>query len=557
MRLFFDILVVCAQHPLYTMAGVAVIWLITRKHTHPYVSYGRAERTWRTVRPVLLLVSLVVFGAFLANCLWYLLHDGYTSDVEATVVSISWWLKTGGELYHAPDAAQQYSLLYGPSVFLLTGFYLDLLGPTVLASKTGALLSLYLSLTMLFLTLRRWVSDTLAFGMTVVAVLLFWVCGHSVLLVRPDAYLLAAVAFALYSAGSPRRVLAVTGAALGLGLAVNLKLHALLYMLPVLALLDEQHGWRASVAALGLGGVVMALPFFSDAVSLTRYLEWIFITAHHGLQFDELPHLLSRALFYTVPAIVPLTAGRVVYQRADVRPVLIQAWVVGNLVVMLLALKPGAGQVHLLPLIPLNLVFAARLWPEAGTLGLLLPERRASWRMGLVASFLFVALFAGSVEGYRSARKASSLMSDAGGITEDVQRILAAHPDRDIHMGYGGFEPYFHWTSQRTLLVLAGEPLLLDIIALMDSRRADKPIPEATYRLIADGAADLWLIPRGQAPFDISNWYPPHRSVFPEDFKALFTSAYRHTDSTEYFDLWEYDPVAARGAIRVETVDGS
>lgn len=557
MRLFFDFLVLCSQHPLDCLVVAAFVWMLTRSRTHALVSYGRGERTWKRVRPLLLGVSLLVFAAFLANCLWYLFHAGYISDVEATVVSISWWVKTGGQLYHAPDAASQYSLLYGPSVFLLTGFYLHLLGPTVLASKVGALIALYLSLALLFLTLRRWVSASLAFGMTIVAVLLYWVCGSSAMLVRPDAYLLAAVTFALYSAGSPRRLLAVAGVAVGLGLAVDLKLHALLYILPVLALLDEQHGWRTALAALGLGGLVTLLPFTSDAISLTHYLEWIFITAHHGLHWSELPHLLSRAIFYAIPALVPLTAGRAAWARAGVRPVLIRAWLVGNLVVVLLALKPGAGQVHLLPLIPLNLVFAARLWPPEGTLGLLLPERRASWRLGIVASFLVVAMFTGSVGGYRSARLASSLMLDADGITDDVNRIMAAHPDRSICMGYGGYDPYFHWTNQRTLLVLAGQPLLLDIIALMDSRRAHKPIPEGTYDLIADGAADLWLIPKGQAPFDIPNWYAPHAPVFPEDFRELFLRVYRPAGETAFFDLWEYDPVAARGAIRVETDAGS
>ena len=63
-----------------------------------------------------------------------------------------------------------------------------------------------------------------------------------------------------------------TGAALGRGLAVNLKLHSLLYLLPVLTLLDEHHGPRATLVALILSGLLVVAPFvLNDNVSLANY----------------------------------------------------------------------------------------------------------------------------------------------------------------------------------------------------------------------------------------------------------------------------------------------
>ncbi len=553
MRMLVDFIILCSQHPLYTTAVLLVLWMVSCRVIPKTFTGDLNERFWKRIRPLLVLVSVGVFLSFLANCLWYLNHAGYTSDVEPMVAAVSWWVRSGGELYHAPDAAQQYSVLYGPGVYLATAFYLDLLGPTVLASKLGALLALYGSLAMLFLTLRRWVSNSLAFGMTTIAVLLYWNCGNAAMLVRPDAYLLAAVCLGLYSAGSPRRVLAVLGAALGLGLAVNQKLHAVLYLLPILTVLDRQHGWRATLTALGLGGVVILLPFvLHDGISLTHYMNWLFITAHHGLRFEDLPHLMSRALFYAIPALVPMFAHQASANRAGVRPQFILSWAVGNLLVVFLAMKPGAGQVHLLPLIPVNLVFAARLWPAEGIRGFLIPEAKASWRHGLVGAFIVTAMLSGVVSGYRSARMASSLMQDAPGITEDIRRILTVYADRDIAMGCGGDNQFFHWTSQRSLLTFAGEPLLIDIISLMDSRRAHKPIPSATYDVFDTGMIDLWLIPKGQEPFAIANWYAPHDPVFPDDFREHFVAHYSREGQTEYFDLWGWDPTAGLDAIRIE-----
>lgn len=553
-RPVLDFFILCSRHPLYTTAVLLGLWLLYRRFRPRSGAMGMDENFWLRIRPVLVLGSIAIFMAFLLNCLWYLFHAGYTSDVESMIASVSWWVRSGGELYHTPEAAQQYSVLYGPGVYLTTAFYLELLGPTVLASKFGALLALYGSLTLLFLTLRRWASNSLAFGMTTVTVLLYWNCGNAFMLVRPDAYLLAAVCLGLYSAGSPRIVLAVLGAALGLGLAVNQKLHAALYLLPILTVLDEQHGWRATLSALGLGGVVVLLPFvLHEGISLKHYYDWLFISSHHGLQFGDFPHLMSRAVFYAIPVLVPLLAQRAPADQAGVRRKFILSWAVGSLAIVFLAMKPGAGQVHLLPLIPVNMVFAARLWPTEGIRGLIIPELRSSRSNGIVAAFIVSALLSGLVPGYRSARLASSLMRDAPGITEDIERILAAYPDREIGMGYGGDNQFFHWTNQRSLLTFAGEPLLIDIISLMDSRRADKPIPEATLDLINSGKVDLWLLPKGQEPFLISNWYPPHDPIFPADFPERFVACHRLEGKTEYFDLWGWDRTARLDAIRVET----
>jgi len=550
-RPFLDFMTLCSQHPLFTSMALFALWLLTRLQAKN--AAGSAEESWRKARPVLILVSAGVFVSFLATCLWYMTHDGYASPVEAMVTAVAWWVKTGGQLYHVPDATQQYSALYGPAIYLATGFYLDLLGPSILASKVGSLLSLYVSLVLLYLTIRRWVSNKLALGLTTIVVLLYWTCGTSSMLVRADPYLLAAVCLGMYSAGSPRRVLAVMGSALGLSLAVNLKLHSLLYMLPVLVLLDEQHGWRVTLSTLGLGFILVLAPFaLHDNLSLFNYLYWMEISAHHGLQLDSLSHLLTRAFFIAVPVLVPLSVGSHPADRPWMRRRLILAWVVGNLVVVLLAMKPGAGQVHLLPIIPINMVFAARLWPAEGMRGLLFPNLRISWRLGAVMSFLIAAIISGSVSGYRSARLASSLMQYSSEITVEIEEIMAAHPGRTIGMSYGGGDQYFHWTNLRPLLIFAGHPLLLDAISIMDSQRAHREFSAATIDAVEAGVIDLWLVPRQQQPFSLPNWYPPHEEIFPDELRASFAEHYRLEGEGRFFDLWGWDRTSSLDVIYMD-----
>ncbi|MDO9172339.1 MAG: hypothetical protein Q7W29_10975, partial [bacterium] len=514
--------------------------------------------SWSRIRPALVCVAAIVFAAFLSTSLWYLNHDGYASDVEAMVTSVSWWVQTGGPLYHAPDADPQYSVLYGPMVYLATGFWLDLLHPSIFAAKLGSLLALYVSVILLHLTIRRLVSGTLAFGMTAVALLLYWTAGTAALLVRPDPYILAAVCLGLYAAGSSWRVPAVVGAALALGLAVNLKVHAVLYLLPVLTLLDERHGSRATLAALGLGAVAVVAPFaLHDGISLVNYLSWILIGTRHGLELDYLPLLFTRALFFAIPVLVLLSTASRPANRPWMRRQLVTAWAAGTLAVIVLAMKPGAGQVHLLPMIPINLVFAARLWPAEGMRGLLFPDRGASWRLGAVAAFMIAAVVAGSVSGYRSARLAGSRMENSTAISADIRGILAEHPDRAIGMGYSGDSNYYHLANLRPLLTFSGNPLLIDAVSLMDSRRAHRQIPEATLAALDAGVIDLWLVPRGRQPFRLASWYPPHDDVFSDEVRARFSFHYRLEGHSRYFDLWGWDQSAALDGVLVQAPAGA
>ena len=134
-RAALDFVILCSRHPLCTCAVLLVLWMILRRRSDGSVADQGAS--WSRARPVLLILAAIVFAAFLSTSIWYLLHDGYASDVEAMVTSVSWWVQSGGALYHSPDADPQYSVLYGPMVYLATGFWLDLLHPSIIAAKVG------------------------------------------------------------------------------------------------------------------------------------------------------------------------------------------------------------------------------------------------------------------------------------------------------------------------------------------------------------------------------------------------------------------------------------
>jgi hypothetical protein len=88
--------------------------------------------------------------------------------------------------------------------------------------------------------------------------------------------------------------------------------------------------------------------------------------------------------------------------------------------------------------------------------------------------------------------------------------------------------------------VLRGEPYVLDVPAMMDMQKAGRKMPEATYRYLAEGRCAIWLIPRGEAPFELRNWYEPQGQIFDEEFRRVFRAHYAVIGQSEHFDIWEY-----------------
>lgn len=540
-------LLLISRQPLATTAVLAGVWALALRS--PAVR-GELPRLERNTRPVILTAAVLVLAGFAAFGVWYAEQPGFACEVEPQVATVSALMNDGAPVYHTVDAAERYSILYGPSLYLATGSLLNVFGNSIPVAKSGAAAALILSLPMLFLALRRHVKAGTALTLTAAGALLYWTQGTSAFVLRPDPYLILGVTTGLWSAGLPRRAWAVALTAVCLAFVVNLKIHAVLYLLPVLALLDLRHGWRAALTALPVGLTLALAPFaFHPGIDPYLYAQWIGVTLHHGLDWDIMPQLLRRESFYTLPVLIPLLLGGRVSRRTRLTRELALVWLVSNASVLILATKPGAGLVHLLPLIPVNLVYGARLWAA-------LPDRAARWRgpvghwgRGAALAFLVVAMVSGSVVGYRSGRMAEELMAHSRDLAADIHAILDAQDGRTVGMGYGGEGPNFLVTYLRPLLAFAHQPVILDAIALMDAERADLELSAKTIAALDQGVIDVWLIPRGQEPFDKKNWYPPHHPIFPDEYRERFRANYSLESRSRFFDLWSWQGVqqARRG----------
>ena len=544
-----QLLVSVSLHPLVTaLLLAALFWGLLLATPLRRLVTAFCERHGRRA---LVAVSLTIVAVHLAVTVWYLLLPGFAGEVEPLISSVSWAVQSGQPLYHDFDAAEHYSILYGPMTFLTNGLFLRLFGPSLVSAKLAAVVACALALLFQYLALTALVSRRMALGFTALTVLLYQLGGAFSYKIRPDPLLIAAICFGLLSALRGGRVLAAAGVAAALGYAVNLKIHAILYFLPVLVLLQRRRGWRAVLLAGAGGAALVALPFLlNPRVSAQNYLVWLRESARHGLDRHTFTMTMQLFLFLGLPPLAFLLPGfRDARLLREQRPYLL-ALLGGGLGVLAFAAKPGAGLNHLLPLAPLVLLPPAVLLTR-------LKAGAADWRRVFSVPRLAVALaiglaaaVAGPVTEYRCVRLTQSYSTQGKDVVQDLRRILAAYPDRSISMAYAGKFQNFQYAALRPCLVFAGQPVLLDVIAVMESDFAQRPLPARTLEAVTSGRVAIWLAPRGQEPFQTTNWYPTHHEIFPPEFRDAFRANYRCRDRSRFFDLYFHDSVPAQiGAV--------
>ncbi|MBU8870341.1 MAG: hypothetical protein KOO60_05655 [Gemmatimonadales bacterium] len=456
------------------------------------------------------------------------------------VSAVSWLVQQGQPLYHDLDAADRYSVLYGPSVYLTNGLFLEILGPSLFSAKLASFLGAVFSLVFFYAALARRKVDTTALWVTGFVTLYYWMQGFAVYLVRPDSLTLFSISFGLFAVVKTRRTIGCLALAVVIGFVVNLKIHAGLYCLPILGILIDRWGWRAGLLTLGGAFLVVLAPFaLYPQVSLATYLLWLSSALKHGLSTSTL--LLTGR--YVVFLLLPLA----VFQVAGLWPrnLLVQHrnfvlfLVIAVPLSILFSSKPGAGLVHVLPLVPAVMYLVGLILRKMGPELKRVPLNRKG--AGLVFAWLLALILVGSIKEYQSIRSVQVNTRESEEVVVDLQEIMVRYDYLKIAMACGGEAANFRKTWLRPLLVFQDNPLFLDPISVMDSCKSGRELSDKTVDAMVEGRVDLWLVPRLHAPFEKKSWYPPHRPIFPEEFIRQFHENFTLAGHSRYFDFWFWD----------------
>ncbi len=446
----------------------------------------------------------------------------FLDHFEAHIACVAHRVWTGHPIYHDLDAADRYSTVLGPNTYLWNALLQGRSPRTIADAKTPGLIACWAALVVFgaALWLRFGAGAALAgCGVWAMCGLLF---RHVMFWNRSDSLLMLLVSLAV-AAVLTRRV-AVGAALFGavVGLALGVKLHSLVFFVPLCAWFDRRI-LAAKPLAIGAGAAVAAAatPFLLPQVSLTNHLRWLSaLSAGPVLGHDTGRAALLLALFALPVAALTLASTETRWRRAAF-------WLAAALAAIGGTLWPGLERHHVMALAaPVALMTAE--WMQN-------KRPAASW--GLVA--LFVALggwFA--VSGWLDTKSNIARAAAFAPVARDFDAVMAGTSGLSRSVGCGSLRMHRLTQIRVALAFREDEPLYLDGPALMDHRKAGVPLPAATIDAIRDKKTDLWILPRDGAPWSLHHFYNAAWNIFPETFRRAFADNYHIAGQSEFFTLW-------------------
>jgi hypothetical protein len=452
----------------------------------------------------------------------YVLAGAYLDHIEATVVTVGARYFQGDPLY-AMDAGQPaFAVFYGPLAFLIPPLLALVTGGAVMATKLGPGLALAGAVGLMawrfFRQEQAGTAVTALFYLTAGLLMMFPVS----IWVRPDPFEVFLAAAAIVGAQSRFGPLIV---GVCLGLAVNFKVHAFAYFLPVLVDVWSRAGLRSCAQAAAVSLAVFAIPFLLPGVSFSDYVTAL--ASQVGGRPPTTQKLATNAVFACILAApLALALFRAAGRRADTY---YAAAILSTLALLFYAASfPGAGPYHFLPLLPVLADGVFRL------------RRRAAG--AAAASYLMLAVFgAQQLLGADWLPSASILRQ---GLHERAQlaaeaRSLASQMAGDtVQVGFGDNErSYKNSQTSRVVLTLAGHAARFDAQVLMELREIGVDGSSRLIPRLSSCLTRLWLLPAGEKPFAAPSYYDGGM-LFSDEFRQAFAANYRLERSEGGYDLW-------------------
>lgn len=466
--------------------------------------------------PAFIGIALATFLLAL-ECSLYLFSGAYLDHVEGNVVIAGWQYLHGQSLYQMQDGAPRFATFYGPLAYLLEIPALLLFGATVTVSKLTSILALLATISVMsahFVHHLSAVDARPGIFFLVAALLLF---SPFSFWVRSDPLETLLVAIAIASTANDRAALWL---GICLGLAINLKVHAFFYFLPLLVDLWWSRGWRALLTASGIAAAAVVVPFFSPRISFENYVSGLAQQiGGRGQTLSQIWPISIALSLLLLPIAIPLVAQRQ-QQRAKICAV---AALATALLLLYPATAPGCGAYHFLPLVPVLADVRHRLRPEG-----------ISARLAPVAILVVASLSASQIVEEIGAERGSA------SVAAEALALARESPIQPVQVGYGDNRHSYQLSQlSRTVLALNSYPALIDAHVLMELREVGIDGSDRWIPYLSDCRVQRWLLPKGERPFAVVSYFYDNKLLFSNRFRHAFFEHYKLVASTKSFDLWD------------------
>jgi hypothetical protein len=354
-----------------------VPWVIGSTMVGAVLCYFKLLRTEALDRLLRLIVG-VNFFLLIAVALGHLLYPGYLEHVEPSIASLGLIYLQKGQIYPPLSEYSMHGLMYGPLLAEAQALFGAINLPIIFSSKLlGVAAFIFSSIVLLRMFTgfaRAYLIFLIPFGL-----FNFWN--------RAEPLVILLVTLTLLVMRQPVRI--KTSIVLGglVGLAASLKIHAASYILAAIFIRPELFkGWTVQKGLVFLAAILLVLmaSHAPHQISIYGFVSYLDLFRKHGLSSTLLLENLTHMFVLVFPIFYLLLKGLGKNSKYVMPAILLIAV---ELIVAVIASKPGAGSHHLMPFIPLHALIIQGLLDETPTLkASILPFKFGLLILGLVAS---------------------------------------------------------------------------------------------------------------------------------------------------------------------------
>jgi hypothetical protein len=330
---------------------------------------------------------------------------------------------------------------------------------------------------------------------------------NHMLWVRPDPLILVTLSAAIYFSSRPSRNVAILGCGVLLGVTFNLKIHSVIYFLPVLLVLLRKFSFSSTLLAGLVSIPIAAAPWFLPNVSFSHFWALLQTAAAQEKEWGGfVRYVLPTYVFMMIPIVIG-----VIFRDDKNKKLIRMDWQVlavmslVGLISAIISVKPGAGRAHMMPLILPIFAFTGHLLESA-----LYPEEssldKKRYRPFFSALLAYVIAFTPIAFSHQYGWLLEMRAFRKQDVTQDLDRVLERYPGRAIAVGWGENHSTYHLSFFRAHYVWKGNPYPFDLGIQMDMRFIDRWTNPSARAVLRDCRLQIWLIPKGEKPFELTGW---------------------------------------------------
>lgn len=507
--------------------NLALFWLLGIGLTQLKISKTNSyKQFWQIFIKGGLIIGLIYL---VMTAVGYLATPLFFDHGEASTASIAAnWLR-GGEMYTSFDSANQYTLLYGPWPLLLVAQSLRLGTSAIFLAKLPGVINLISSLILFFWLTRRFKLTNMERSLftATLAVMMLGYYNFSYF-IRPDSFLLFNMLLGLVVVEKVRSpILAYVLLGLLTALSFNCKINAPIYFIPVCVYYLESGKDRWSLRALAIGLAALAFgvlfPFLLPRISFNAFYDWIrlpWVGENQHWPWSD----TGKGVTYGL-ALLFVLYSLGVYQKYRWTFI---SLTICSLIVGVLSATPGSWVHMYLPLMPFFVWLSAELYAE-------LDVQQRNVKALMLSAMALTLMLNGinrqkrMVELFSQTPQRWQEFNDLKSLTKDIEGPL--------EVGYTSIAQY-EMTFYKPWFVHNGFGYFLDACALMKILYSGVKIPASTIEKVKRCEVPHMVLPKGDAPWSLGNWYD-HKPLLPENLKQALLDHYSPVRSSKFYELYE------------------